>query len=188
MSKPQHLDDLTAAARLFARLLVRELDGATLTELQRPDVIDALRELGIELPASEELAALAHRYFELFLHPDGSLPPVQSLWRDGQYGGDAAAGVRKIADASGLELAVGARGAAPDHLGCILMLWAELVCERPELAELLVTHHLAWAPGALRHAAQQPDFYGAVCRAIIALVRDLTRAHTHSHDPQDPFS
>lgn len=166
-------NDLAAAARLFGRLLVRELDAATLRELQQSDIREALGSLAIELPAEDQVRELGNRYFDLFLHPEGSLPPVQSLWRDGQYDGDPAVGMRKIADAANLELATGARSAAPDHLGCILLLWAELCDDRPELAELLTTHHMAWADLALQHAAKDDGFYGAIARATIALVHEL---------------
>lgn len=173
MSEPQPQEDLTAAARLFGRLLVRELDAATLQELQAPDIQQALASLGVTLPDASQLPELAHQYFGLFLHPEGALPPVQSLWRDGQYDGNHAVGVRKIAAAANLELATGARSAAPDHIGCILLLWAEVEGERPELANLLTSHHLAWAELALQHASNDEGFYGAVSRATIALVREL---------------
>tara|TARA_R110002072_G_scaffold243682_1_gene402802 strand:- start:153561 stop:154115 length:555 start_codon:yes stop_codon:yes gene_type:complete len=166
-------EDLAAAARLFGRLLVTELDAATLTELRAPDIQAALQAVGIELPTEEQLSDLGNRFFDLFLHPEGSLPPVQSLWQDGQYDGNHAVGVRKIADAANLELGTGARSAAPDHLGCILLLWAEVEGERPELATLLTTHHMAWAERALQHATEDEGFYGAVSRATVALVREL---------------
>lgn len=183
MSEPAESTDsspntLTAAARLFGRLLVRELDATTLAELQAPDIAGALTSLGIELPSEQQVAELGNRYFDLFLHPEGALPPVQSLWRDGQYDGDHAVGIRKIAKAANRELATGARSAAPDHLGCILLLWAELREERPELAELLTNHHMAWAELALQHAVQDQGFYGAVSRATIALVRELRTTGT----------
>lgn len=173
MSDASAPDAMTAAARLFGRLLLRELDEATLAELRQDDVRAALADLGVEVPGDDELHELGGRYFELFLHPPGALPPVQSLWRDGQYGADPAAGVRRIADAASLQIAKGARGAAPDHLGCILLLWAEVRDDRPELAALLLEHHLAWAELALQHAAADDGFYGAVSRAAISFVREL---------------
>lgn len=172
---PTESEDLTAAARLFGRLLVRELDEATRTELQEPGIAGALDALGVTVPAADDLAPLANRYFDLFLHPEGALPPVQSLWRDGQYDGDPAVGMRKIAAAANRELATGARSAAPDHIGCILLLWAELHAERPELAQLIQEHHLAWAELALQHATKDDGFYGAVSRATASLSREITR-------------
>ena len=164
---------LAAAARLFGRVLLRELDAATLAELRDPDVADALSALEVAVPHDDELPSLGQRYFELFLHPEAALPPVQSLWRNGQYDCDPAAGVRRIAEAANLELTDRARGAAPDHLGCVLLLWAELHEARPELARLLVEHHLPWAELALQHTLADRGFYGAACRAILSFVREL---------------
>jgi TorA maturation chaperone TorD len=107
------------------------------------------------------------------LHPEGAMPPVMSLWRDGQYDGDPARSIRQIADAANRELAEGARSAPPDHLGCILLLWGELCESRRELADLLRTRHLAWAELALQGASKDTGFYGAVSRAAISLIRSL---------------
>lgn len=165
--------DLAQAARLFGRLLLREPDAVSLGELRQPAIRDALAALDVAVPDDEQLEELSARYFELFLHPDGAQPPIQSLWHDGQYEGDAAASVRELAKAAALEQAPGARGAPPDHLGCILLLWAELATTRTELADALARHHLAWSDLALQHAARDPGFYGAVSRATLSLVREL---------------
>jgi len=98
---------------------------------------------------------------------------VQSLWQGGQYDGDPAVAVRAIAAAAARELAPGSRGAAPDHLGCILTLWADLVEERPELAARLQQDHLAWAPPALAHARTAGGFYSSVAAASAEFVREL---------------
>ena len=181
------VDHLTAAARLFGRLLLRELDAATLEELRQDDVRLALAELDVAVPEDAALPALGQRFFELFLHPDGALPPVQSLWHNGQYDGDPAAGVRRIAEAANLSMTDNARGAAPDHLGCVLLLWAELREPRPELATLLVQHHLAWTEPALQHTLADDGFYGAVCRATLRFVRELrTDGDRPSSPPTDP--
>jgi TorA maturation chaperone TorD len=167
---------LAPAARLLGRLLVRELDAATLDELAAPPVAAALAELGIAAPCSarrDELDELAHRWFTLFLQPAGAPPLVQSLWQEDRYEGEAAAGVRAIAAAAARELAPGARGAPPDHLGAILLLWGELADERPELAARLSRDHLAWAETALRGPGRDLGFYGAVARAALALLPEL---------------
>lgn len=166
--------ELVPAARLLGRLLVRELDADTVRELQHPAVAAALGEVGIPRPEGADLEALALEYFERFLHPAAGLPPVQSLWHGGQYDGEPAVAVRAIAAAAARELAPGARGAAPDHLGCILLLWAELVEARPELALRLQRDHLAWAIRALGPVQAAGGFYGAVAAAAVALIGALT--------------
>jgi len=168
-------DDVALApvARLLGRLLVRELDADTAAELRQPEVREALQAVGITPPGDDVLEALEARYFDLFLHPPRGLPPVQSLWLRGEYDADPAAAVRAIAAAAALEVGTGARGAAPDQIGCILCLWAELVGGRPELAARLQQNHLAWAERALTDACAAGGFYGAVARAAVALVKDL---------------
>lgn len=169
-------DDATALvepARLIGRLLVREIDAGMLAELTRGDVRDAIAGIGIDLPASADFDALANEYFEALLHPTDGFPPVQSLWQVGQYDGDSAVSVRSIAAAAAREIAPGARGAPPDHLGCILLLWAELFRERPELADRLRRDHLRWAIHALAPLAQRPGFYGSVAAAAVALIREI---------------
>jgi TorA maturation chaperone TorD len=166
---------LAPAARLFGRLFVRELDRNTLEELRAPAVHEALSAFGIEVPDESELEALAERYCALFLYPADAPPPVQSLWQHGQFDGDAAQSVREIAAAAGRELAAGARGAPPDHAGCILLLWADLVGEQDELAARLVRDHLGWIREALRPVTGEAGFYGAVARGAVALVEELQR-------------
>ncbi|MCB9876832.1 MAG: molecular chaperone TorD family protein [Planctomycetes bacterium] len=170
------LADLTAAARLFGRLLLRELDAETVRELQHPEVTAALRALGVEPPAEQDLPALAADYFACLLQPEGAPPPVHSLWRDGRYHGEPAIAVQRIARAGGLELSAIARNAAPDHLGCILLLWAELAESHAELARLLVEQHLAWAAPALAPAVRAGGFYGAVGGAALQLIDVLRGA------------
>lgn len=174
MTEPGSLAALAPAARLFGRLLVRELDVATLRELQQDDVRRSLLALGVPLPAERDLEALAAEYCEHLLLPQGERPPVQSLWTEGRYDGDAALAVRTIAAAAARELAPGARGAAPDHAGAVLLLWADLVVERPELADRLRRDHVAWIAPALAGLAQRPGFYGAVARAVRTFAGTLT--------------
>lgn len=179
MTPPPERNDLAPAARLFGRLLVREIDAATLAELRQPEIAAVLAAVGVEVPADAELPSLANEWLERFLHPRGASPPVHSLFRDGHYNGDAAVAIGEIARAAGLELAVGARNAPPDHIGCILLLWAELAEARPELAALLAEHHLTWSERPLLSTAARGGFYGAVAHATVALVRELTGSDPH---------
>lgn len=165
--------NLAPAARLLGRLLVRELDVATVDELAQPAVAAALAELGIAVPPPADLDALAAAYFAHFVRPAAGLPPVQSLWLHGQYDGDAAQAVRAIAEAGSLELAPGARGAPPDHLGCILLLWADIVEDRPDLAARLQRDHFAWGERALSAVGRGAGFYSSVARAAAMLLREL---------------
>jgi TorA maturation chaperone TorD len=169
---------LAQVARLFSRLLLFELDAASLAELQEPGTARALANLGVQLPERsdrETLDDLAAEYFATFLQPTEGGPPVQSLWTGGQYEGDAAVEVRQLAEVAGLELNRDlARGAAPDHLGCLLWLWAETVEVVPEGAEAVAQRHLAWAQPCLARAGAREGFYAQLARAVGALVGALT--------------
>ncbi|MCA8950791.1 MAG: molecular chaperone TorD family protein, partial [Planctomycetes bacterium] len=166
-------DPRTRAARLFGRLLLAELDAATLDELRAPAIATALAEIGIELPAPEALDTVAAEYFEHVLHPRGQAPLVQSLWHGGSYEGEAAVAVRRVAAAAGVELGPGARGAPPDHAGCLLVLWAELRERNAVIANDFATVHLGWLPAAIARS-RATGFYAAVLAAIGGLCADLT--------------
>lgn len=180
-------EQLAQAARLFGRLLVRELDPATLDELRQTEVRDALAAVGVTVPEPEQLDQLAHEWLASLLHPAHASPPVHSLFRDGNYNGDPAVAVRRIAQAAGLEPALGARNAPVDHIGCILLLWGELATTRSELADLLAAEHLQWAERALLWLADSDSppscFYRSVARATRELIGQLrSLASTEVHD------
>lgn len=168
------MDAREPVARLLGRLLLRELDEAALAELGVPEVRDALRGVGIELPEAGELEELAAQYFALFVQPQDSAPPVQSLWAEGAYEGESARSVRALAEAAGLEFdREAARSAPVDHLGSILWLWAEARTARPEVAARLEQQHFDWAAQPLARAAREGGFYGAVCAATADFMGSL---------------
>ncbi len=168
-------DPRTFVARLFGRLLLRELDAESLAELRAPDVAGALAEAGVTLPESDDLDELGAEFFQTVLQPAGRPPLVHSLWREGKYDGDAAVDVRRVAEGLGLQLAAGARGAPPDHLGCLLTLWAELRDRDAEFAGKFASTHLAWVSKSSAPNAG-PGFYGDLLRACAALCDEIVRA------------
>jgi TorA maturation chaperone TorD len=153
--------------------LLFELEPGDLAAMAAPQLAAALAEFDLVPPPASALPDLAARWFELFLQPGTVLPPVQSLWQEGRYDGAATVAVRQLAAAAGLQWGATARGAPPDHLGCLLLLWAELVVLAPPLAAQLVQQHLDFAPAALREAARDAGFHGAVARAVLAFVAEL---------------
>lgn len=173
-------DSLRALADLCGRLLLREADSADLELLRRPEMEAAFAELGVDVPRGAPeavLERLARQYFDSFLGPRAGHPPVASLWRVRQAGGDSVAAARRAAAAAGLEFdrAI-ARGAPVDHLGHLLLLWARADEAAPEAAELLRREHLAWGIDALQSRALAADagFYPSVARATIAVLARLT--------------
>lgn len=160
-----------SCAALLGRLLVRELDAETLVRLRDPAVARELSEMGLALPEGGGDEALIERlaaeYFDAFVGGAGAVVPVQSLRESGGYEGVAAAEIRALAKAAGLDFDKSAtRGAPPDHLGSILLLWAAFARDWPDGAKRIEERHLAWAlPVLARVAKSEGTFYGALARA-----------------------
>ena len=182
-----HATELNAwqgVARLFAIMLLREIDAPLLAELNTFSA--ELEKVGIELPTEDQLEELAAEYFQLFVNPKRSLPLVESLYRTGSYEGADANDVRAIAESAGLEWdSDSARGVPVDHLGSLLMLWAHLVPLDRTVAEQFAIHHLAWAPSVLsqvkegrsdRNQISGEVFYPRLCAAISTLIEAILDA------------
>src|SRR6056297_3258487 len=88
-------NDAAAAAglyRLLARLWLREVDEPLLRSLTGSPLREPFLRAGGELPETvspEVLQALSVDYCRLFLGPTDHLPPVQSVWQQGQFQGQA---------------------------------------------------------------------------------------------------
>ncbi len=165
---------LRASAELIGALLLKEVDAAGLERMREPQLAAALAEFGIELPEFESQAAwLEERgadYHDLFLRPETG-PLVQSLWTQGRYEGDAAVRVRQLAKAANVEFQPeAARGAAPDHLGSLLLLWAATDERVQVVADEIANEHLEWSIAPLTNVAAAGGFYGAVAKVAAELV------------------
>lgn len=157
---------LRAVAELAGVLLLRELDGPALERLRAPGVAAALAERGLVLPEESTQEAWlddrAAEYHDRLLRPDAG-PLVQSLWTEGRYEGEAAARVRKLAEHAGVTFQrEQARGAAVDHLGSLLLLWAATDEHAPAVAAEIARKHLAWAGPGLASLERGGGFYGGV--------------------------
>lgn len=177
MSAAEEAQALGTVCGWVGSLLLRELDAGMLRELRECGAASQLEELGLCLPGPEEESAWlderAADYHDLFLSPEGA-PLVQSLWQEGRYEGRPAARMRTLAGALGLELdREAARGAAPDHLGCILQLWSASQAAHPEVAAALLTDHLDWAANPLRRIQERSGFYGALAGLTLELCQAL---------------
>jgi len=175
---------LAATARLFGRLLVREIDAPLLAELREPELARALAAVGLRLPphSSETgdaalLDELAADYFESFVNPESAAPLVQSLHRGGTYEGPPAVGARRLADAAGVTLdREAARGAPADHLGCLLQLWARVAERSPSEAPEIARTYLAWAVLPLRERAEnRRGFYAELAAAAADSIEQMAR-------------
>lgn len=165
---------LEAAARLFAELLLCEVDAARLAELRQPEVATALAAVGVDVTGDVDLDELAAEYFETFVNPNKGAPPVASLWTSGEYEADAARALRELAKAAALDFdRDAARGAPVDHLGSILLLWCSARERAPEVADRIARDHLAWVDRALAPVRGRAGFYGAVTSATAACVEAI---------------
>lgn len=179
MSTVQDMSALVACAKLFGELLLHELTTERLEELRQPEVAAALSELGVEVPGAcsrADLDLLAAEFLEAFVRPERGGPLVQSLWEGGSFEGDAAVSVRRLATAAGVEFDRGAaRGAAHDHLGCLLLLWSATRESAPEVAGVIEQQHLEWAIEPLARLHTESTFYKQLASAtrdlLIAIVR-----------------
>ena len=158
---------------------MRELDAAQLELLRAPQLARALADCGIELPqpahAATWLEDRAADYHDLFLRPEMG-PLVQSLWMQGRYEGDATVRVRQLAQLAAVEFQPeAARGAAPDHLGSLLLLWAATDERAPSVAAEIVSAHLSWAQRPLHRIAAAGGFYGALATVTTQLLDALSR-------------
>ncbi|MCA8942873.1 MAG: hypothetical protein KDB80_09970 [Planctomycetes bacterium] len=173
---------MVPVGRLFARLLLHEMDASMLAELRTPEIVRALEDVGVRVPCDATVDELAVDYCERILRPAAVAPPVQSLWQGGEYEGDCARAVRELARYCAFEFsAAAARGAPVDHVGSILLLWCEAVEDgRFDVATRIAMHHLAWVEPALRVASEGGGFYGDVCAAVIAWCRQVSAPSTVS--------
>lgn len=173
---------LAHAARLFGDLLLFELDAEGVAKLQAPDLRAALEGLGVEVPTidaatpegARALEELAAAFYAALLSPTGGAPPIASLWLEGRYQGEATARIADLAALAGIDFdAYNARSAPIDHLGCILLLWAEAAARAPEVADVLASDHLAWAERPLARIAAGEGFYASLAAAARELVEAL---------------
>lgn len=184
-----HEASLRAVAELFGGLLLREPEAADLERLRAPELALPLEGLGIALPSPAEqdewLEERGADYHRLFLSPDGS-PLVQSLWTQGRYEGDAAVRVRQLAAAAGVSYQRGAaRGAPPDHLGSLLLLWSACLDRARPVAAAIARDHLEWSARALARVTAEDGFYGALARGTRTLVAALVERERAETAPPD---
>lgn len=179
-------DDITqsrgAVCRLLAILWAKELTTPTLQLLASPDVQDLWTTLGGTVPSEEQLDDLAETYCRLFIGPAGHLPPIQSVWTDGELQSNVVASLQEFAACCDYESPWS--GLLPDHLGNALQLMGLLLAkagledqaDRIEVAADLTAafhgQHLTWAVPYTEKVAQADDgFYGR----LAAITADFLR-------------
>ncbi len=166
------MEDLIPIATLFGRLLIREVDEELLKELQAPEVSGALSEIGVTVPDDAE--ALRVEYASNFLVGPEQVPLVQSIWEGGAYQSETIQSLKDLAEETGLEYdRENARAAPLDHLGSILLFWAEVANDSPEARQQLAERHLSWARPALIRLASPEGFYVQVADVVLDLIEQI---------------
>lgn len=181
-----------AVYRLLARFWRAELDAELLRELQTGASSEAFRAAGGIVPSggaeSDVLDQLAIDFCQLFVGPSGHLPPVQSVWSEGQFERQAAVSLRRYLDVIGDQ--AGWLSQNPlDHLAVQLDIMGFVVEQSvpaptdqteslDELAKCFYRDHVAWARTLCESAARrcQTEFY----RGVIKMTSDFLE-HEHEH-------
>jgi TorA maturation chaperone TorD len=156
---------------LLARLWIQELDTELLEALRNGGLGRAYHAAGGIPPAtpdaSQTLDDLQIDYCRLFIGPQGHHPPVQSIWQEGRFEGNAAVALGRIVD--GLDIDTPCDASLPhDHIGNILALIGSLLmavdtrpeCRDADLQDLFVElffEHAAWIPEFARSSSPRCD-------------------------------
>ena len=158
--------------QFLGQLWLHEVDAATLHTLNQPGVRAAFEELGGSVPAELDGATverLAIDYCQLLIGPQEQLSPVQSIWEEDQFQGDAAASMNRYFQLiDGYQPPIG----IVDHLGVQLNFAAQLVLatETEPSAQTLVMQyaddHLKWCDPFLEQVTKkaETDFYRSLAR------------------------
>lgn len=173
------MNDLIPTVRLFGRLFLREVDAPLLQTLQQPDIVAGMKDLGVEIPADPDTATLLEQlsteYCDSFLIGPHQIPLVQSIHEHSTYEARSSQALRELAAEADLELDDDlARNVPVDHLGSILLLWAELVEDGwTEGHQHITEHHLNWAVPPLQQLSQRDGFYPELAQATLLLVHEI---------------
>jgi len=142
----------------FSAVFLREVSSDFLRSLKDKDILEALKDLGLELSddffnheEKEIIEMLSEEYARLLILP-GSISPYESVWLNGLLSQEAAAVVMAFYKKSGFTLPEDFKG-FPDHIGLELAFIGRLAMEESR----------KWNDGnedaALKYAELQRDFF-----------------------------
>ena len=172
--RPQDYLQLSSVYALLSRLWQSEVDMPTLEALNESDMRSAYESMGGKVPEANEksLEELAVDYCQLLIGPQNAISPVQSIWEENKFQGQASVSMKKYLDALPTfhtdEKVV-------DHIGVQLAFMAELfvqasTAEHPEAYEDIATgfiaEHIAWTEEFFERveARAETDFYKGLAR------------------------
>jgi TorA maturation chaperone TorD len=95
----QHCQELGNICQFYSRIWLREIDLASLTELAQEPLATHYRELGGSVPTEinqNVIDELSVDYCQLLIGPKDFISPVQSVWAESKFSGQAFADVQKF--------------------------------------------------------------------------------------------
>lgn len=177
---PLELRSISNVYALLARLWLREVDQTFAAQLNQPPLLDAFESIGGLVPSCGELDNLAVQYCRWFIGPKDHLPPLQSVWHNGQLQSETTDSIRSFAAVLGYQTSDTNAGGMPDHLGIQLDIMAQAIrlaadCERSvearEATAEFFRRHLTWPNELFERALQRND--SAFYRAIVGVTKEF---------------
>jgi TorA maturation chaperone TorD len=179
---------LSAALTFLSRIWVREIDLATLESLNEPAMLAAFTELGASIPNKideETVEELAVDYCQLLIGPKNHIPPVQSIWSQQRFQGNAAASMIRYFELLpdynppiGSPDGVAANNGMLDHFGVqIDFLGSLLISDQVEdvtnqLVQQFFSDHIKWSLPVIRKIQNQAgtDFYHGMAKNTLEML------------------
>lgn len=177
---------LASVYGLLSLLWSKEVSLEQLKQLNEPDIRSLMEKLGGSVPTEvkeETVEQLAIDYCQLLIGPKNHLPPVESVWVEGQFQASTAGSVSRF-----YEMLPGFKpnSGMPDHIGCQLQFMAELfqqagVQKESEaytcIAGTFFDKHLPWTEKFLEQVIEkaETDFYRGLARVTQLFLNKETR-------------
>lgn len=175
--------------RLLARLWLFEADRALLETLRLPPYQEHFGPAVAEATVED----LAVDYCQLFLGPQGHLPPMQSVWQEDRFQGALTSSLQGFVEIVGFQASELRSGTMLDHLGVELSMMGQIVTAAAEemdatrrgeiesLGAAFFARHLTWPQPLLDAAARQAQT--AFYRTVVSLTDTFLAAERQIWTP-----
>ena len=197
LSKPW--ESWSGVCGLLGQLWLRELDEPTLRLLNQQPVRDLYLQVGGWLPpplcepsVDSWLEQLGEDYCRLFVGPRGHRPPVQSVWQQGTFEGQAAESMEQYWQLLGWKPKTIGPSVPADHLGLqwLTLAYGMNLChlalqkgdpsreELPRLVTAFYRDHVAWGlePAQWVQERAQTEFYRHLGQVTAGFLQHLNES------------
>lgn len=176
---------LAAVIRFLGNIWLREIELSTLQDLNRPSIRAAIEALGATVPNqidAKNVEELAVDYCQLLIGPKQHIPPIQSVWQEQRFHGDAIPSMHRYFEL--LPSYHPRQGAMVDHIGVQLDFLGSL-CEidgnKPisEAVDRFFADHLKWSLPIFQKIERQAttEFYQGMAKVTFAVLKTFERSH-----------